>query len=184
MYRFVPVTALPFPHSMGGDFRLERCPFSREAMKARLRRDPGVADYARLYSDQQMCELAKACSRHRGDWHATMPVLAEFLRTVPDPTDESTIRQLLLEFPRYRDLSQDDRHLACALLGRATDPVRVHQGRSGMYANGQHRICAARIAGVHAIPVWITADTPDSIKDVALDPLDAPGGDIAESSRI
>ncbi|MCX2934441.1 hypothetical protein ORI20_29665 [Mycobacterium sp. CVI_P3] len=55
---------------------------------------------------------------------------------------------------RLQDLAEGDRGLALALLG-SIDPLCIYVTAEGeLVSSGRHRICAARWAGVTALPVW------------------------------
>jgi hypothetical protein len=61
---------------------------------------------------------------------------------------------------RFDSLTRDDRRLALALLSYS-DSLRIYTTVHGhREAIGQHRICAARAAGITHLPVWYDSRSP------------------------
>ena len=87
-----------------------------------------------------------------------MAAVSAFPSEIPADTDAWGIERTAVAYPRLGTLDLDDRELARALL-RADDPPRVRTYNGHLLANGQHRICAARIAGATDVPVWFDHDT-------------------------
>src|SRR6476661_2089641 len=134
------------------------CPFAISTLRRKLRKpnnwSPGPAGYRELFTDEALLLRARNCDVHQGDWAVALPVVAAFLAAIPAAADTLSIAQAARSDPRFDSLSVDDRRLALALLSYS-DSLRIYTTVHGhREAIGQHRICAARTAGVTHLPVW------------------------------
>jgi len=113
-----------------------------------------------LFTDEALLLRARNCDVHQGDWAVVLPVVAAFLAAIPAAADTLSIAQAARSDPRFDSLSVDDRRLALALLSYS-DSLRIYTTVHGhREAIGQHRICAARTAGVTHLPVWYDSRSP------------------------
>lgn len=155
-YYLVPLAVLPYPHAMSGGADTG-CPFALAAVRDRAARydwTPDPATYQHLYCDPDLHQRAQHCPKHSGDWSVVLAALAELLHTVAADTPATVIATTAAEHPALASLNEPDRHLAGSLL-HPRDPIRLYRTASGaLQANGQHRICAARTAGITHVPVW------------------------------
>ena len=121
---------------------------------------PRPAGYRELFTDEALLLRARNCDVHQGDWAVVLPVVAAFLAAIPAAADTLTIARAARSDPRFDSLSADDRRLALALLSYS-DSLRIYTTVHGhREAIGQHRICAARTAGVTHLPVWYDSRSP------------------------
>jgi hypothetical protein len=161
-YYLVPLVALPYPHAMSGGADTG-CPFALAAVRERAARyewTPDPETYQHLYRDPDLQQRAQQCPKHRGDWSTVLPVLAELLGAVPADTPAAVIAATAADHPALAALNEPDRDLAASLL-HPRDPIRLYRTASGvLLANGQHRICAARTAGITHVPVWFDERSP------------------------
>jgi hypothetical protein len=163
-YYLVDITELPYPHGMGTRGEHSNCPFAISTLRRRLRKpnnwSPGPAGYRELFTDEALLLRARNCDVHQGDWAVVLPVVAAFLAAIPAAADTLSIAQAARSDPRFDSLSVDDRRLALALLSYS-DSLRIYTTVHGhREAIGQHRICAARTAGVTHLPVWYDSRSP------------------------
>lgn len=155
-YFWLPVDHAPYPHGMRP---IPGCPFSLDALRRSgqfgVDRDPAPGAYRRLYADPAFRQRASRCSVHRGDWERVIPIVASFLADTPDDLDPEQIADRFELWPAIKELGEDDRHLAIALLHwyEPIEIARPYQPR--LWAgSGQHRLCGARLAGAERVPVW------------------------------
>src|SRR5882757_6137756 len=95
-----------------------------------------------------------------GDWVVVLPVVVAFLSAIPAVGDTLIIARAARSDPRFDSLIPDDRRLALALLSYS-DSLRIYTTVHGhREAIGQHRICAARTAGITHLPVWYDSRSP------------------------
>jgi hypothetical protein len=97
-----------------------------------------------------MLTRARACKVHSGNWWTVLPVMEALLATIPAHLSADAIARIAAGHPPIEALDEADRTLALSLL-TPRDHLRLITTSA---ANGQHRICAARIAGVSRVPVW------------------------------
>jgi len=82
------------------------------------------------------------------------------LSPIPAAADTLAIARAARADPRFDALTREDRRLALALLSYS-DSLRIYTTVHGhREAVGQHRICAARAAGVTHLPVWYDERSP------------------------
>jgi hypothetical protein len=113
-----------------------------------------------LFTDEALLLRARSCDIHQRDWAVVQPVVVAFLAAIPAAADTLIIARAARNDPRFDALSADDRRLALALLSYS-DSLRVYTTVHGhREASGQHRICAARTAGVTHLPVWYDSRCP------------------------
>ncbi len=179
-YYLVDITELPYPHGMGTRGEHSNCPFAISTLRRKLRKpnnwSPGPAGYRELFTDEALLLRARNCDVHQGDWAVVLPVVAAFLAAIPAAADTLSIAQAARSDPRFDSLTPDDRRRALALLSYS-DSLRIYTTVHGhREAIGQHRICAARTAGVTHLPVWYDSRSPRPPgRHTASAPLGSPG---------
>ena len=113
-----------------------------------------------MFNDEALLLRARNCDVHQGDWAVVLPAVVAFLAAIPAAADTLTIAHAARSDPRFDSLTPDDRRLALALLSYS-DSLRIYTTVHGhREAIGQHRICAARTAGVTHLPVWYDSRSP------------------------
>lgn len=163
-YYLVDITDLPYPHGMGTRGEHSNCPVAISTLRRNLRKpnnwSSGHEGYRELFTDEVLPLRARSCDVHQGAWAVVLPVVVAFLAAVPAAADTLIIARAARNDPRLDSLSADDRRLALALLSYS-DSLRVYTTVHGhREAIGQHRICAARTAGVTHLPVWYYNRSP------------------------
>ena len=89
-----------------------------------------------------------------------LPAVTAFLEPFPATADTAFISRAARGDARLHNLARADRRLALALLSYS-DSLRVYTTAQGhQEANGQHRICWARTAGVAFLPLWYDDHAP------------------------
>ncbi|BAV43921.1 uncharacterized protein SHTP_p029 (plasmid) [Mycobacterium ulcerans subsp. shinshuense] len=175
-FYWIPVADAPFPHAMR---RNHTCPFALENVRRHFREfgwTPGQDTYRELYANPDFQRRARDCSAHQGSWLVALPAVESVLTCTPASTAPDEIGLLAKNSPVISALNNSDRNLALSLLD-SLDPIRIFRTHDGTWlSNGQHRICAARIAGVSHIPVWwkFGVRPPDGAKPAQPTPL-SPG---------
>ncbi|MFZ2176594.1 MAG: hypothetical protein WAW17_21645 [Rhodococcus sp. (in: high G+C Gram-positive bacteria)] len=134
--RMVPLSALPWPH------RQYQCAFAIAAGKQLGRYGDAQAAHAAGFLSPDGQDTMKSCRYHEPRWLLVSKIVADCwdqrTQTLPGVADH----------PLYADLPTDDRE---ALSSLTTDPMVWNDGADAI-ANGQHRLCAMRAAGVtHSI---------------------------------
>lgn len=157
-YRVVPIEEVPFPHKMGERPEDPGCPFQLDVLRRRFGRDrhwtPDPQVYEALYRDPAVLERARACGVHRGDWRTVLPVVEAFIGALDSDTDPYEIEARARTACGIVGLGEDDRRLALSLF-RPGHQIRIIVDPNGFrFTIGQHRVCAARTAGVDRLPVW------------------------------
>lgn len=160
-YWWLDVDAAPYPHGMRDN---AQCPFALNTLRSAAGRwgwSPEPEVYSRLYADAAHLKRARRCPHHRGDWDAVLPAVASLLVTTRVDEGLEQIADRAEAFPAITELDDDDRHLALALLDWYS-PIEVYPNNRGelIAVSGQHRICAARIAGAQRVPVWCKPGNP------------------------
>jgi hypothetical protein len=132
----------------------------RRKLRKPVHWSPGPQGYRELFNDEARLLRARNCDVHQGDWAVVLPGVVAFLAAIPAAADTLTIAHAVRSDPRFDSLTPDDRRLALALLSYS-DPLRIYTTVHGhREAIGQHRICAARTAGVTHLPVWYDKRSP------------------------
>jgi hypothetical protein len=132
----------------------------RRTLRKRHDWSPGHEGYRELFTDQALLQRARHCDVHQGEWAVVLPAVTAFLATIPAAADTLAISQAARNDPRFDTLAVEDRRLALALLSYS-DSLRIYTTVHGhREAIGQHRICAARTAGVTHLPVWYDNRSP------------------------
>lgn len=164
-YYLVDITDLPYPHAMGMRGEHSNCPFAISTLRRTLNKptdwSPGHEGYRHLFTDGALLQHARVCDVHEGDWTVVLPVVTAFLAPIPAGADTTlVISRAAREDARFDALTRTDRRLALALLSYS-DSLRIYTTIHGhREAIGQHRICAARTAGVTGLPVWYDERSP------------------------
>ncbi|NTY63040.1 hypothetical protein FEG63_26270 [Mycolicibacterium sphagni] len=109
-----------------------------------------------------------ACDVHAGDWAVVLPVVIAFLARCRATADPNAISQARRDDRHITSLAPPEFRLAQSLLN-TRDPIKYWNNRHGHYeANGLHRICWARTAGIPAVPVWFDNTTARPPSDAVL----------------
>lgn len=158
-YFWLNIDAAPYPHGMREN---HECPFALNTLRAgNWGWEPGQNVYGRLYADPAYRKRAQRCPHHLGDWDVVLPAVASLLASTSADETLEQIADRAEAFPAITELDGDDRHLALALLDWSS-PIEVYPNPTGelITTSGQHRICAARIAGAPRVPVWCKPGYP------------------------
>ncbi len=170
-YYLVDVAELPYPHAMGTRPRIEgarvresNCPLALSTLRRTLGLpstwSPGQDGYRELFTANAVDNRRQSCDVHQGDWAVVLPAVTAFLEPFPATADTAFISRAAREDSRLHNLARADRRLALALLSYS-DSLRVYTTAQGhQEANGQHRICWARTAGVAFLPLWYDDHAP------------------------